>query len=215
MGLGFAAPRRLPPGRIGGGLTAARLAWLLLAWLLLLLVAAPPALGATTSDRDDSTRELLGGRKSRPLLDNCTAERVIFKAWARKTVLPVTKSAKVRVKINPTRRPLTNATLVLSVLPEGAALYRKTVMHPPALRSAKRHARGPVVLDPGHVMWPGLAVGTARAQGFKVKLDLTECAADKTVAVSVALFYQGSMNTTCAIVSYPVKVSLGGGRADA
>ena len=117
------APTRpqMPPGRIGGRFTAARLARLLLAWLLLLLVAAPALGAAGASDpADDTARDLLGRHRSSPTLDNCTVERVQVKAWARKKVIPVTKTAKVRVKVKPARGPLANATLVLSVSPEAA-----------------------------------------------------------------------------------------------
>lgn len=203
----------MPPGHIGGRFTAARLARLLLAWLLLLLVAAPALGAAGASDPDnDTARDLLGGRRSSPLLDNCTVERVQFKAWARKKVIPVTKTAKVRVKVKPARGPLANATLVLSVSPEGTAVYKKSSMYPPAVRSAKRSAREPVVLGPGRIVWSIPRVEKGRTQGFKVKLALTECAAGNTVSVSVSLLYQGSAGATCAVASYPVKVSsLGSG----
>jgi hypothetical protein len=138
----------------------------------------------------------------RPLSDNCTDEGVQLKAWSRKAIvwMRLTQAATVRIKVKTARRALENATLVLSVSPEGTGVYKKAA-------SAKRQVQRPVVFGPGHVIWPGLAIKREEEQRIKVKFALTECAAEQPVSVSVSLLYQGSGGQTCAVAAFPIEVS--------
>lgn len=195
-------PSQAPRGRCA----QAKLTMIALLLWLLLVVASP--VGAA-SHEGVSTRDLLGAARQ-PLFDNCTAERVLLKAWARKTTLSMTRAAKVYVKVKPTRNPLVNATLVLSVSPDGAGVYKKSSVRSPLLpvskRGSKRRGTEPVVINPGNILWRGLTVKSGKSLSFKVKFDLTECAAP-AVSISASLLYQGSQGAPCAVGARPVEVS--------
>lgn len=180
----------------------------LLLWCLVILLT-DFAKGAIALRYAESGAKKHVGMKWRALSNTCTAEGVQLAASARKTTVRMTgkRGAIVHIKLTPTRRSLVNATLVLDVSPEGTAVYKKALTHPPLLR-AKEQTLQPVVPAPGHVLWPGLTVEQGKTQRFKIKFKATDCATEQGyLSVSVSLLYQGSGGPVCAMTAYPIKVS--------
>ena len=173
----------------------ARAAFILTFQLLLLTFVSWRAQGAQYEQAKGHVRadsSLLG----------CTDNVVLVKASAGRNIVTTRGEIKLHVKVKSIHSGLVNATLVFSVSPQNAAVYKKS-----KVLYSKRHAQPLIAVSPGQTTLTGLAVEKGKTQRFKVKFALTECAVQQPVSVSVSLVYQGFDGATCVVAASPVQVS--------